>query len=120
MRPTAGVFLPPGHRRARTRSWAPVLRQRIGLLIVAQRTALHFPAQRPTAQGIGGVKDIEASRRFYEKFGFEVFAGDASQNWLIMKNGDHQFYHQHRRRNTMSPALRAIPTVPAPAKTHHS
>src|SRR3970040_2118585 len=35
------------------------------------------------------VKDIEASRRFYEKFGFEVFAGDASQNWLILKNGDH-------------------------------
>lgn len=35
------------------------------------------------------VKDIEASRAFYEKFGFAVFAGDASQNWLILKNGDH-------------------------------
>ena len=35
------------------------------------------------------VKDIEASRAFYEKFGFKVFAGDASQNWLILKNGDH-------------------------------
>ena len=35
------------------------------------------------------VKDIEASRAFYEKFGFQVFAGDASQNWLILKNGDH-------------------------------
>ena len=35
------------------------------------------------------VKDLEASRTFYEKFGFKVFAGDASQNWLIMKNGDH-------------------------------
>jgi lactoylglutathione lyase len=35
------------------------------------------------------VKDIEASRRFYEKFSFKVFAGDASQNWLILKNGDH-------------------------------
>ena len=35
------------------------------------------------------VKDIGASRTFYEKFGFKVFAGDASQNWLIMKNGDH-------------------------------
>jgi catechol 2,3-dioxygenase-like lactoylglutathione lyase family enzyme len=35
------------------------------------------------------VKDIGASREFYEKLGFEVFAGDASQNWLIMKNGDH-------------------------------
>ena len=35
------------------------------------------------------VKDIEASRLFYEKLGFTLFAGDQSQNWLIMKNGDH-------------------------------
>jgi catechol 2,3-dioxygenase-like lactoylglutathione lyase family enzyme len=35
------------------------------------------------------VKDIEASRRFYEKLGFSVFGGDPAQNWLIMKNGDH-------------------------------
>lgn len=35
------------------------------------------------------VKDIEASKLFYEKLGFIVFAGDPSQNWLIMKNGDH-------------------------------
>jgi lactoylglutathione lyase len=33
------------------------------------------------------VKDIEASRAFYEKLGFEPFAGDASQNWLILRNG---------------------------------
>ena len=35
------------------------------------------------------VKDIAASRAFYEKFGFKVFGGDASKNWLILKNGDH-------------------------------
>jgi predicted enzyme related to lactoylglutathione lyase len=35
------------------------------------------------------VKDIEASKLFYEKLGFTVFAGDQSQNWLIMKNGEH-------------------------------
>lgn len=35
------------------------------------------------------VQDIEASRLFYEKLGFTVFAGDQSQNWLILKNGDH-------------------------------
>ena len=35
------------------------------------------------------VKDIEASKHFYEKLGFTVFAGDQSQNWLIMKNADH-------------------------------
>ena len=34
------------------------------------------------------VKDIEASKKFYEKLGFTVFGGDQSQNWLIMKNGD--------------------------------
>lgn len=35
------------------------------------------------------VKDLEASRKFYEKFGFTMFGGDPSQNWLILKNGDH-------------------------------
>lgn len=34
------------------------------------------------------VKDIQASKAFYEKFGFKEFAGNAAQNWLIMKNGD--------------------------------
>lgn len=36
------------------------------------------------------VKDIAASRAFYEKLGFTAFGGDQEQNWLIMKNGDHQ------------------------------
>ena len=35
------------------------------------------------------VKDLEVSKSFYEKLGFQVFAGDAAQYWLIMKNGDH-------------------------------
>ena len=35
------------------------------------------------------VKNIEASKRFYEKLGFSVFMGDQSQNWLIMKSGAH-------------------------------
>lgn len=35
------------------------------------------------------VKNIEASRNFYETLGFSVFHGDQSQGWLIMKNGDH-------------------------------
>jgi len=34
------------------------------------------------------VKDIVASRAFYERFGFSVFAGHQDQNWLILKNGD--------------------------------
>ena len=35
------------------------------------------------------VKDLSASRAFYEKFGFKPFAGDPSHNWQILKNGDH-------------------------------
>ncbi len=34
------------------------------------------------------VKDIEASKQFYQKLGFTVFGGDQSQGWLIMKNGE--------------------------------
>jgi catechol 2,3-dioxygenase-like lactoylglutathione lyase family enzyme len=33
------------------------------------------------------VKDIHASKAFYEKLGFEVFMGELADNWLIMKNG---------------------------------
>lgn len=34
------------------------------------------------------VKDIQASKFFYEKLGFAEFGGDISQNWLILKNGN--------------------------------
>ena len=34
------------------------------------------------------VKDLAASRAFYEKFGFTFFAGNG-KNYAIMKNGDH-------------------------------
>jgi catechol 2,3-dioxygenase-like lactoylglutathione lyase family enzyme len=32
------------------------------------------------------VKDIGASRAFYEKLGFRVFGGNQAQNWLILQN----------------------------------
>lgn len=35
------------------------------------------------------VKDINASKAFYHKLGFEVFGGDIAQNWLILKNQEH-------------------------------
>jgi predicted lactoylglutathione lyase len=35
------------------------------------------------------VKDLEASRAFYEKLGFRSFHGDATQGWLILANGVH-------------------------------
>ncbi len=34
------------------------------------------------------VKDIAASRAFYEKLGFQVVSGDQSKNWLVLRNED--------------------------------
>lgn len=34
------------------------------------------------------VKDIHASKAFYEKLGFVAFGGNLSQNWQILKNGE--------------------------------
>ncbi|MDX9760367.1 MAG: VOC family protein [Bacteroidota bacterium] len=33
------------------------------------------------------VKDIEASKAFYEKLGFTTMGGDQEHGWLILKNG---------------------------------
>ncbi len=35
------------------------------------------------------VKNLEKSRDFYQKLGFEVVGGELSQQWLILRNGDH-------------------------------
>ena len=50
------------------------------------------------------VNDLAASRSFYEKFGFKVFGGDASKNWLILKNGDHVIglFHGMFRKNILT------------------
>jgi catechol 2,3-dioxygenase-like lactoylglutathione lyase family enzyme len=34
------------------------------------------------------VNDLAISRAFYERLGFSAIAGDATQNWLILANGD--------------------------------
>lgn len=34
------------------------------------------------------VKDLAASRAFYEKLGFDSMGGVAAQNWLILRNGN--------------------------------
>lgn len=34
------------------------------------------------------VKDIAASRAFYEKLGFKPVLGNEKENWLIMRNGN--------------------------------
>jgi len=33
------------------------------------------------------VKNIRASREFYQKLGFEVYDDHESENWMIMRNG---------------------------------
>ena len=35
------------------------------------------------------VKDIGASKTFYEKLGFEIVGGNIDQNWLILRNDGH-------------------------------
>lgn len=35
------------------------------------------------------VKNIAASKAFYEKLGFTPIGGNAEENWLILRNGDH-------------------------------
>jgi catechol 2,3-dioxygenase-like lactoylglutathione lyase family enzyme len=53
------------------------------------------PTSRRKAMDLGAfsvslsVKDIEASREFYEKLGFEPIGGKIDDNWLILRNGDH-------------------------------
>ena len=50
------------------------------------------------------VKDLEASRRFYEQLGFAPFMGDATENWLILRNGDHVIglFHGMFEKNTLT------------------
>jgi catechol 2,3-dioxygenase-like lactoylglutathione lyase family enzyme len=35
------------------------------------------------------VKNLGASKAFYERLGFTVFHDHSAHNWMIMKNGDH-------------------------------
>lgn len=34
------------------------------------------------------VKDIRASRSFYQNLGFEIYDDHESENWVILRNGD--------------------------------
>jgi lactoylglutathione lyase len=63
-----------------------------GLIIVAA-TSPAPSAQRTSPMQLGNfsvslaVKDIKASKAFYEKLGFVQVFGEADQGWAIMKNG---------------------------------
>lgn len=53
-----------------------------------------FPLPNLTRMQLGAfsislaVKNLGASRAFYEKLGFKVTGGNPDENWLILKNGD--------------------------------
>jgi len=59
-----------------------------------QKTDMPAPEQSPNVQRLElgkfsmslSVKNLEASKQFYEKLGFAVVAGDASKNWLVLRN----------------------------------
>lgn len=76
-----------------TRSIVGVLAVYLGGLVTAQVTAPTTNQASGEAQMRLGnfsvslaVKDIGASRTFYEKLGFRVFGGDQAKNWLILQN----------------------------------
>ena len=50
------------------------------------------------------VKDLGASKAFYERFGFQPVSGDESQKWLVLKNGDHKIglFQGILEKNTMT------------------
>ncbi len=68
-------------------------------LLAAATGAATLGAQEKKKEGIRmnvgafsmslAVKDLAASKAFYEKLGFTKFGGDEAQNWLILKNGEH-------------------------------
>ena len=66
----------------------------VSIVSCAQITASNVEKRNPMQLGAFSisltVKDIEASKSFYEKFGFVVVSGNAKQKWLVLSNGDHK------------------------------
>lgn len=66
----------------------------LGLVAVAVAVGATVATQSNPPMKLGAssfslsVKDLAASRAFYEKLGFREVMGDAKQNWLILRNGE--------------------------------
>ena len=76
--------------------------------------------RQPGAYSVSlAVKDIQASREFHEKRGFEVAGGDRAQNWLILRNTGHTIGRFQRMFEgaTSSPSTLAGMTRPNPLTT---
>ncbi len=63
------------------------------VLVPAGPRADDTSTKEPSAMSLGAfsvsltVRDLAASRDFYEKLGFAVAGGEFEQNWLILRNG---------------------------------
>ena len=60
------------------------------------------------------VKDIEASKSFYEKLGFEALTefGSIEEKWLIMKRGDYKSgYSRICLKKISSPSILLMPDL---------
>lgn len=63
-----------------------------GMLTAFAEESSNDPASKGKPLQLGNfsvslaVKDIAASRAFYEKLGFHVMGGDQANNWLILQN----------------------------------
>lgn len=59
----------------------------IELVTTVSSSTAHWRIHHAARQSVSlAVKDIAASRAFYEKLGFTVWGGDQAQHWLILKN----------------------------------
>ncbi len=62
-----------------------------GLILVAATQPAHQPRSNPMQLGNFSVslnvRDINASKAFYEKIGFTQVFGNPAQHWVIMQNG---------------------------------
>ncbi len=65
-----------------------------GILVCQGADTQVFDTKNKTPMKLGAfsvsltVKDIKVSQAFYEKLGFRSVMGEATQNWLIMRNGE--------------------------------
>ncbi len=77
------------HSRPIILSFAALLGFAAGQFVSSAQSA---PQQEDKRMELGNfsvslaVKDLDASRAFYEKLGFAKVGGDAAQNWLILQN----------------------------------
>lgn len=76
----------------RTTGLAVALAATLVLAACASPSGARSGAATPAPPRLGNfsvslaVKDLAASRSFYEKLGFRVFGGDAEKGWLILQN----------------------------------